>query len=146
MEPPENPGVETTRKVITFPPPAAETEARAGGAVRVTEAEAMRRRRQLAQWLDGMWLLFAWILAASRLSFAVSHRQVFGAEASTAFLLVVSMPLIRARRVAAKLRGAISVLRSANRAGRAAESARAPDAVRAAARHFRARKSGRKKP
>ena len=132
MDPPGDPPVETTGKVLTFPspdsefPPAdAEVEATAGTA-RVNVALAMRRRRRQAQRLGLAWMLLAWSLAASRLSFVVTHRQVFGTEASAAFLLVVSLPLILARRVAGAVRGVAGALRSARRRRRAAFRAPPP--------------------
>jgi len=153
MDRPGNPPVETTGKVLTFPspdsefpPPAAEAEASAAGDARVNVALAMRRRRRQAKRLGLAWMLLAWILAASRLSFAVTHRQVFGIEASAAFLLVVSLPLILARRVAGALRSAAGALCSARRRRRGADEPAGPDARLQAGGRSGRRKSWRERP
>jgi hypothetical protein len=103
MDRPGEPRVETTGKVLTFPTPGAEPEVDGTGTAEVNAAHARRLKRGLGAWFEGTWVLLAWILVARRLSSAVRHREVFGVEDSTAFLLVVSMPLIRARRIAAAL-------------------------------------------
>ncbi len=136
--------VETTGKVLTFPPPYAEAEASAADVVRSNEAHVMRRRRRQAEWFEGAWVLLAWVLAAIRLAFAVRQRQVFGLEASTSFLLFVSAPLFLARRIAAVVRGAVHALGSAIRARRGVERAKAAEPARLpAGRRGRVGKRGR---
>jgi hypothetical protein len=91
-------------KLLTFPQPG--RAAHAGG-VRVTRmtqvASAERRLRQLAEWRGRAWLVLAWMLAADRLHLAIVQREVFGPEASLAFLLAVLMPITHARNIVSAL-------------------------------------------
>ena len=85
-----------------------------------------RRRRRAAAWLGGACGLLAWIVALSRLRFATLHHEVFGVESTMAFLVVVSMPLIHAGRLATSFREALSALRRVSTSRRGA-APRAPE-------------------
>ena len=123
MDRDRDPPVETTGKVLTFPFHGAEPEVAAAGVAGLDDARAAARRGRLsAAWIDGAWVLLATILAGYRVWIAVAHRQVFGAEASAAFVLVVSMPLIRARRIVAAVGRAVAALRRRPSPGRGIES------------------------
>jgi hypothetical protein len=79
-------------------------------------AEVERRAQLVDHWSAQIWLLLAWLLAAGRLHLAVAEREVFGPEATLAFLLAVVMPIVRARKLARALHTAAQLLRDAIRA------------------------------
>ncbi len=68
---------------------------------RTLDAERAARllRARLALLLTRSWIVAAWLLAALRVHRAVVSREVFGAEASLAFLVAVVVPLARTRAV-----------------------------------------------
>lgn len=140
-----NPDVETPRKVITFPPPAPEGGANTADAAGVNARTRWRRQQRLTAWFEGLWALLAWVLAASRLRWTVAHREVFGPEAVIAFVLVVSMLLLRGPRSVAMLVRAARALRSATAVRGAAEREGSgtplPDARRGRPRKRGGRKS-----
>jgi hypothetical protein len=112
MDEPQKPDAETTRKPLVFPSQDVDADAGAASVARIEGARATLLRRRRMEWLEGTWVILAWIVAANRVSFTVRQREVFGFEAMTAFLLVVSMPIIRAPYIAAAVRGIVRALRS----------------------------------
>ncbi|HTQ05978.1 MAG TPA: hypothetical protein VMI54_19085 [Polyangiaceae bacterium] len=64
------------------------------------EDAARVRRALIALWFTRAWIVAAWLLAALRVHRAAVTREVFGAEASIAFLVAVAIPLWRVRVVA----------------------------------------------
>ena len=110
----QDPQVETKGKVLRFPSLGAGHAATASHIARVNAAHALQRREQrAAAWIGGAWVLLAWIVAVCRLHLAITQHQVFGAEASMAFLVAVLLPLMRARSIAAAARDALVALRRA---------------------------------
>src|SRR6266404_312847 len=102
MERHRNPQVDATGKVLRFPPISAGRAPTASDVAEVNQARVLRRReKRSALWIDGAWVLLAWIVAVCRLRLAIMQHEVFGAEASMAFLVVVLMPLMRAPRIIA---------------------------------------------
>jgi hypothetical protein len=100
------------RKVVTLRPRASPPPEKAGVIFAGPDTHKLWTRRQLwARWIDAFWVLLATVLAASRLFDAVQRREVFGLEASMAFLLVASIPLIRGRAFFSALRRVPGALR-----------------------------------
>jgi hypothetical protein len=54
-----------------------------------------------------LWSLFAWTLAALRLRLAAAHHEVFGVDATLAFLVAVVLPLFFVRTLLRPLRNAL---------------------------------------
>jgi hypothetical protein len=78
----------------------------------------LRRQRRAAAWLNGTWVLLAWTVAVDRLWLAIKHHQVFGAETSIAFLVVVVLPLMRGPKLVRAMWPAAVALRRASAARR----------------------------
>jgi hypothetical protein len=116
------PAVEPKGKLLTFPPSGRSAHA---GDVRVTQmmqvARAESRLRQLDDWNGRAWMVLAWMLGAYRLHLAVVQREVFGLDASLAFLFAVLMPIMRARGIARALAELVRPLRRALTARRSAK-------------------------
>jgi hypothetical protein len=105
---------ERVGKILKFPLLGPKRGAHASGRASVLEARIFeRRRRRLAQWINGIWMLLAWAVSAFRVRFAIGHHQVFDAEASIAFVVVVLMPLMLAPKIITAIREAILALRRA---------------------------------
>jgi hypothetical protein len=121
MDDTEKAQVEATRKVLAFPPKGSDLGAAEVGAVTQEGVRNAERAGRRMGWLAGTWVLFAWIIAERRVSLAATHREVFGAEATTALLVFISMPMIYARRLAMAVRGVANRLLSAKAARRGAE-------------------------
>jgi hypothetical protein len=102
------PPVEPTGKVLTFPSADRQPESTEEALARVAAAVRgePRRGQRWVEWIDGAWVLLASVIAACRVWSAAEHREVFGVQASIAFALVVSVPVILARRILAALRHA----------------------------------------
>jgi len=89
---------------------------------KVSEAHVLQsRRRRAIAWVSGAWALLAWTVAACELRLPVMHHEVFGVETMMAFLVVVSMPLVHAGRIANAARQAVVGLRRATTGRRGAE-------------------------
>src|SRR5690242_13384491 len=69
------------------------------------------RRQRVALWFTRFWIVAAWVLAASRVHRAIAAREIFGAEASLAFLIAVVVPLARVRAVASVVGEVATALR-----------------------------------
>ena len=106
-----SPQVEPTGKVVKFPPLALRQKANASGA-KVYQASVLeQRRRRAGKWLDAAWMVLAWIVAAAQLSVAIVHHQIFGTLSSMAFVVVVSLPLLRMGEILGAVRGAMAALK-----------------------------------
>jgi hypothetical protein len=104
-------------KLLAFRARPRSSHALPAGSARGTGCAGVERRVQLAdQWSAQIWLLLAWLLAASRLHLAAAEHEVFGPEATLAFLLAVVMPIVRVRKLARALHTAVQLLRDAIRA------------------------------
>jgi hypothetical protein len=113
----ENPQIQPQKgKLLAFRPRPRSSRSLPTGSARVTSGTEVERRVQLAD-ADHrsaqIWLLLAWLLAAGRLHLAVAEREVFGPEATLAFLLAVVMPIVRVRKLARALHTAAQLLRDA---------------------------------
>jgi hypothetical protein len=97
MEGHEDQGARPPRKVVTLRPRAPAPEGGRGAQARPDARKLWSRRQALARWIDAFWVLLASALAASRTWDALERHEVFGLEASVAFVLLVSIPIIRGR-------------------------------------------------
>jgi hypothetical protein len=101
------------RKVVTLRPRASEGEGPdAKATTRAVEdpRSVWRRRQRLVRWAEGSWVLLAVALAVHRLWVAVARREVFDAEASMAFTLVVTIAILRGKALVGMGRGLASAL------------------------------------
>ena len=85
----------------------------AGKEAKALEAEhaARIRRARVALWFNRAWIVAAWFIAASRVHRASVSREVFGVEASLAFVVAVAVPLVRVRALAAVVGEVATALR-----------------------------------
>jgi hypothetical protein len=98
MDDPRNPHDDTPGNVVPFRGHAPGSDPNASHAAQ--EPSAPKKSPEW-RWLDGIWVLVASLLAAYRVWVAGMRRETFGLEASTAFVLLVTTPLLRPRRVVA---------------------------------------------
>jgi hypothetical protein len=104
-------------KLLAFRPRPRSSHSLPTHAARVSDGADVERRMQLVDhWSVQLWLLLAWMLAVGRLHLAVVQREVFGPEATLAFLLAVVMPIVRARTLFRTVHIAVQRLRDAFRA------------------------------
>ena len=91
----------------------------------IKEARVLQSRRQkIAAWLNEAWMVLAWIVALSLLTPALSHHRVFNIELSMAFVLAISLPMMRGGRIASAVRAALAGLSLRRRARREAKRSR----------------------
>jgi hypothetical protein len=111
---------ERVGKILKFPLLRPKRGAHASAHASAIEAQRFElRRRRLAQWLNGLWMLLAWIVSALRLRVAIVHHQVFDVETSIAFVVVLLMPLMLTPKIATAIRDAIVFMRRARKARKA---------------------------
>jgi hypothetical protein len=88
-------GRQKTGRVLPFPP-VARASARATRVERDVAAPDPAQHSR-AWWLA--WWSMAWIVAAARVRLAAAQHEVFGVEATLAFLVAVVLPLLSLRQM-----------------------------------------------
>jgi hypothetical protein len=146
MDPRRNPSVAGQGNVLLFPSRSEHRLPKSEGA-RAKEERALRnRQRQMSAWSRTAWLLMAWSVAMFRVGSAIRHREVFGLEASLAFVVVVWMPILYGKSFVGAIRRGIIVVRRKKaalitkreqRGSRSSASPPDPRPLRASARPLR---------
>jgi hypothetical protein len=97
------PQIESMGKLLAFPVPTRRRgwiEIEDGRAGKLAAASLARKLARSDVWSVRVWLILAWVLAAGRVHLAATQHEVFGLEASLAFVVMVVMPVVRAPNIA----------------------------------------------
>jgi hypothetical protein len=113
------------KKVVTLRPRVRDDESKPATVPVAEDPRSLwRRRQQLVLWAERGWVLLAIVFAAHRLWSEVTRREVFDAEASMAFALVVTAPLLIGKGVWTIVGSAIRALARKRRQRSVSESPR----------------------
>jgi hypothetical protein len=121
--------VEAAGRLLAFRPRGAEP-ASPGRPCAPAFRGVVPRREGANPWPGLAWTLLAWLLAVSRVRLAAVQREVFGAEATMAFVVAVLMPVAQGRQIVAAARTTIAALRRVRMGRRNAEGEEADTPVR----------------